>query len=593
MTRLIITGSLCSLSLLCQLGVASQDDTGFDFLREKASLETCCPDDAVRNAEALAKFAEVSSNILSSGKLSDEDASKLLRVLEIDPGARLPLAMLMAHWLEKNQAQKLLDGLLPIAEKNPHVDSLALALALAYAQLDRDDDAIAMIERTLDAIGGLDDYGYGVNYVELVIHLAELYSEKEDFLKGEELFDEALGNESLKDNFKLRRAAFMFFSKKAEDRPFSLFSGRLERRFHRKMLDSFAVVERIWLDDLVGDGDSSGEAKNTRSIELAPMVEICKKFGLVDRIENLILEKLLDTPRSAESRVMLAALFQDIGRFASARRMWKRLSDESKSNHRFFTEYGRSAMASRKFDEAIRAFEWAEFISAPARKDASSYMTALAYMNAGMLDKAISKFDKLGKMPEAHYFKALSLRRLGKDLEAAKSLDEAEKAAKENGDEEFLSQDFYMYLAFTNDRAKRFDRALEVLKQLYKDHSDEHEVCNFLGYFLADHDMELELAAEALDKAITAEPDNGAYLDSMAWLHYRRKNFEKAYKYIVKAIGNLENDPDAVVYDHAGDICKALGRTEDAVKYWRIASEIFSEDTDPLAIIEKIRKAGG
>ncbi|HPN83960.1 MAG TPA: hypothetical protein PK821_01365 [Victivallales bacterium] len=582
------------LFLFCSNLVFSSD-IAFDFLEEKSITGKEEKDSDQEAVEAFAKFAEISDKLMQDGSLGDDDAEKLIRIVQIDPNGKLPLAMLMAYWLEKNEPQKLIDCISPIAKKAPHSDSLALASALAYARLGKQDESIKMIESTLDAIEDLENYEYGRNYVELVIHLGELYSKKGDLAKGEKLYDSAVAKPSVRDNFKFRRSAFIFFSQKAERRDFSLFSGYMERRFYSKMMDHFEHIEQIWLDELTSsplkDEDSDKISDDIRTIELAPIVEICQKFGLVERIENLIIEKLIDDPKNIEAKLVLATVFQDMGNFASSRRLWRELSDKFKSNFRFFEQYGRAAIESRKYDEAVRAFEWAEFISSPRQKEIASYMTAIAYMNAGMNEKAISKFASLKRMPEAFYSKAICLRKIGEDQKAADSIDEAEKLALEQSNESFLSKDFYFYAAYVNDRARRHDRTIEILKKVNNLYPDDHEICNFLGYTLANLDRELALAEELLKKALTLEPENAAYLDSMAWLYYRKKDFHKAYEYIDKSIKNLKDGPDAVVYDHAGDICDAIGKREEALQYWRTASEIFSEDSDVPKILEKIRKA--
>jgi tetratricopeptide (TPR) repeat protein len=285
---------------------------------------------------------------------------------------------------------------------------------------------------------------------------------------------------------------------------------------------------------------------------------------------------------------MFAALLYDTENFANSRRVWKSLSSQFKSNLKFFLEYGRAALASRKYDEAIKALEWAEFLS--SSKEKTSYLLAAAYMEMGNHGKAIAKFEKMGDMPEAWYSIALCYRKMNKNLNAAEALDKAEKIAIEKKREDFLTKDFYTFQAYINDKAKRTDKTLEILRKLYEQYPEDHEICNFLGYTLADHDMELDFAQKLLEKALAMEPENGAYLDSMAWTLYKKKDFEGARKFIVLSIKYFDNDPDPVVYGHAGDIFSSLGMKKEALEYWNIASEIFSDDSDMSKIKEKIRK---
>lgn len=566
----------------------SQGDIAFDFfLRDDLLVERGGAEDNL--SKAFAKFAIISNKLHSGLKLNDADAATLLNILQVDPEARLPLAFLISYWLDKNEPKALLERLLPIANKNPSSDSIALAVSLAYARLEQIDESINFLEGTFDAIEQKEDYSYGINYVELVIHLSELYLKKEEFRKCEELFERALKKKELQDNFKLRRAAFIFFANKAEDRPFSLFSGWLERRFYRKMLREFSYIEKLWLDRLTSDL-SEESSTEIRAFELAPMIGACKKFSLIERIENLMLEKILDDLKNTEALIVFAAFQNDIGQSASSRRLWKKLCEENKSNYKLYTEYGRAALASKKFDEAIHAFEWAEFIAKGKEKELAAYMTALAYVDARQYEKAISKFDKLKTMPEAHYFKAVCYKRLNDNLKAAKILDEAEKIAIEQSKSNFLNLEFYLFKAFVNDKAKRYDIVMAVLENLYSQYPDNHEVCNYYGYFLADHNKNLDKAEDALKEAIKREPDNAAYLDSMAWLYFRQGRYQEAYDFIIKAINNMTENFDGLIYDHAGDIAFALNKNEEALEFWQTALELYSEDTNPEEIQKKKEK---
>jgi len=579
----------CLFFFLFSIYVNAQEDIVSDFLNQD-TLKLGKEEKEDKIIDAYTKFAKFAEKLQQRKELEQTDIETLVEILRVDSDARLPLAFLMGYYLDRQEPQKLLDILLPLANDNPSSDSLSLAISLAYARLDKIDESIVFLEKTLGAIEDRSDYEYGVNYVELIIHLAELYMKKDDFEKGEELFDETFNKEELRDNFKLRRAAFLFFSKKAEDRPFSLFSGWLERRFYKKMLEQFSYIEKLWLKQLSEAIIEGGNPIEGKSFELAPMIETCKKFSLSDRIENLLLEKLLSNPKNTDDQIMLAAFYQDIGYYANGRRMWKEICEKNKSNHKFYTEYGRASLASKKYDEAIRAFEWAEFIAKPEQKKGSIYLTALAYMDAKKYEKAISRFERLKDMPEAYYFIAYSYRRLGDVQKTADMLDEAEKIAIAESKNEFLNKDFYMFMAFSNDRAKRYDRTLQILEKLYSMYPEDHEVCNFYGYFLADHNKNLEIAEEALKKAIAKEPNNAAYLDSIAWLYFRQGKYQDAHYYIEKSVENMKENFDGLIYDHAGDICFALKKYEDALAYWQKGIEYYSEDTNPEEILKKIER---
>ena len=90
-------------------------------------------------------------------------------------------------------------------------------------------------------------------------------------------------------------------------------------------------------------------------------------------------------------------------------------------------------------------------------------------------------------------------------------------------------------------------------------------------------------------------PGNRDYLDSMAWVLYRRKQYREALKWILRAVESEPEKPfSATILDHAGDILDALGDRENAVRRWKEAVSNYSpEEIDVRKILNKIRNAGG
>ena len=79
---------------------------------------------------------------------------------------------------------------------------------------------------------------------------------------------------------------------------------------------------------------------------------------------------------------------------------------------------------------------------------------------------------------------------------------------------------------------RKFEEVLTVL--------DNHIYQNYLGYLLIDFDIDVKKGLELVKLALKKAPKNIAYIDSLAWGHYKLKNCKKAYdnmKIVVDAIG--------------------------------------------------------
>ncbi len=119
------------------------------------------------------------------------------------------------------------------------------------------------------------------------------------------------------------------------------------------------------------------------------------------------------------------------------------------------------------------------------------------------------------------------------------------------------------------EKQKNFEKASEAFELLLAINPNHHPTLNYFGYMLADRGDRLTEALSMIERAINAEPENGAYLDSYAWVLYRLGRYQEALIQIQKAITKTNNDP--IVLEHLGDIQFALGNVENARDAWKTA----------------------
>jgi tetratricopeptide (TPR) repeat protein len=82
------------------------------------------------------------------------------------------------------------------------------------------------------------------------------------------------------------------------------------------------------------------------------------------------------------------------------------------------------------------------------------------------------------------------------------------------------------------------------------------QALNFLGYMWADHDRNLDEAVDMIQRALAADPDNGAFIDSLGWAYYRLGRLVEAREQLERAVLLTRGDP--VVHEHLGDVYKDL-----------------------------------
>ena len=91
-------------------------------------------------------------------------------------------------------------------------------------------------------------------------------------------------------------------------------------------------------------------------------------------------------------------------------------------------------------------------------------------------------------------------------------------------------------------------------------------------------------------KAVTAEPENAAYRDSLGWVYYRLGKYEKA-RAELEAARKLNNS-DGVICDHLGDIHLQLDNQKEAKQMWERALELLDSVKDTKQIIRIRTKLG-
>jgi len=117
-------------------------------------------------------------------------------------------------------------------------------------------------------------------------------------------------------------------------------------------------------------------------------------------------------------------------------------------------------------------------------------------------------------------------------------------------------------------------RVMEAALERFPDHA---ALNNSLGYGLANEGVRLDDAERMIARAVAAEPDTAAYLDSMGWVFYKQAEFEQALTWLERSRA-ADEGVHPVVVDHLGDTLYRLGRSADAVRAWNTALVVMSAE---------------
>ncbi len=276
----------------------------------------------------------------------------------------------------------------------------------------------------------------------------------------------------------------------------------------------------------------------------------------------------------------------------------------------------------------MRALEEFQLVLAVHDHKDPHVLMARIYEIHGRLDNAVIEFEKLRKLvPESMDILLYTARLYSLMKETQKAVDLLNKAVAMEPDNDqlyhslalaYMAQNentkaienmrkalalnsqkdtYYFELGALMEKEGDYKGAIESMRlaiELNPLHSNAH---NFLGYMYALEGRDLDMALEHLKKALTTQPRNGYFLDSLGWIYFKKGEPEKALTQIQKAL--IYTDPDPVLYDHLGDILFSLKNYDEASGAWKNSlfltlnqkKELGGEVPDPQTLKNKINKA--
>jgi len=119
-------------------------------------------------------------------------------------------------------------------------------------------------------------------------------------------------------------------------------------------------------------------------------------------------------------------------------------------------------------------------------------------------------------------------------------------------------------LGVAHERAGRLDRALEYLERAIETDPTFHSAMNYLGYTLAENGGDLKEARDLLERALTLNRNNAAYLDSLGWILVAMGKIQAAEPMLEKAARMVPDDP--VVRMHLARLRENQSRSEEALE---------------------------
>lgn len=195
----------------------------------------------------------------------------------------------------------------------------------------------------------------------------------------------------------------------------------------------------------------------------------------------------------------------------------------------------------------------------------------------GQREQAISHMQELVRdnpdVPRLHQ----SLARLHQDMQHyKKAARHYTELIKTIDDPRRRHAPLYFARGAAYERLQEFSKAARDLEMSLKLEPNNPVVLNYLGYMWLDQGKNLDSAYDHIRQAAHLRPHDGAIVDSLGWVYYKKGQFETAIRYLEKAVSLLPNDP--VINMHLGDAYNKTGRDEEARVKWQRALNLNPEN---------------
>jgi tetratricopeptide (TPR) repeat protein len=135
------------------------------------------------------------------------------------------------------------------------------------------------------------------------------------------------------------------------------------------------------------------------------------------------------------------------------------------------------------------------------------------------------------------------------------------------------------------------DKLISTMEKTIELDPNHATAMNYLGYTYADRNMRLSEAESLIRRALEIRPNDGYFLDSLAWVYYRKGEYQRAEAELQRALMYIPDDP--IILEHMGDILSGEGKKEEAAVYYEKAISHGHEKPEEIkGKLNRIQKAG-
>ena len=528
--------------------------------------------DGEHKADALAHFVEGMS-FEENGEM-DKALAAYRKVLDVDPGQANLASRVAALLTRQDDFPEAIDVLKDAIKANPNAPGPLLQLAFIYTKyLRRTDQAIDYVNRAI----ALDPHN-----IDAYERLCEIALGAGDEKKALQSLDRATEIKSDDPTFWARLGKLYVSIVFRPDRPAKPEEIARVNDIFKKAADR-AGDDSAALKDVADYYASTQQIKEAiplylRLLELEPddinaREKLATGFVLTNQREKAVemLEAIIkEHPEKYQPYDLLAGLLDDAARA---------LEREKKSDQ-----------AKAMFAKAAANYEQSLIVN-PGRASPYLHLAELLLGPLKQNERAVKVLSEarqhFPQTPEIVYYLGIAQREAKHFQEAVATFEEALHEAEAEG-AEIGNARFYFDYGAAAEQAGLHDKAADLFrKSIAVDPANAADAYNYLAYMWAERDTHLDEAEQMIKLALQADPNNGAYIDTLGWLEFRQGKFDQALSDLLRAAQKLTRE-DPVVLEHVGDACAKLNKPAQALDAWQKALNL---DPQNKKLADKIDNA--
>lgn len=477
-----------------------------------------------------------------------EQARTTFRTLKDEAAAvrvDIHIASMQTDAGEFKDANQALDAFLAM---NPR-DAAACELKAQLARQSNDPAIFAGLERLAREQS---------DFSPLIVSLADEYHRRGDWPKAEAAYLSVVSREA---------------NVSAYRRLLSAYASQVPQESTLPLIDAQFRVER-----------PSSQNEHARAILQAFRSEPLATMSIAVQAERELNRRAI--PWQSQTWRLIGSAALAINRFDCAQGLFRHALEAAGPDADFEIYDGlfRALQARRNWKEIVSECRRASVQSRSIPPEYFARHQAKALMHLDRIDEALAVLDRA--MPDARRSAILSLRLCRVSvLTYAERFAEVESEATELLDQHRnpteirrIRRTLSYALRLADDPTKAESHLRQVIAKFPDDGPSLHD----LGSLLVEENRNLPEAERLIRRALELdrrekkdsldqEGDPAAYLDSLAWLLFRRGQYSTAREMLERASKTGDGQRDPSVWDHLGDVCEQLGDRSAAIAAWNEA----------------------